>query len=272
MGPVLTDRMIGRDGTSGPDRVGIAKVAGVFYEQVPQGSMSHEQFAYDATPVVFFGRTGWGPLIVCLDTNLLIYLAQNLEEVGGSFGFDGGGFLPELWEDPIRALHDLFMLWFWRDVRFYLPPAQMSDGRLTAERARSRQSILDAFAEDFWERGGFERASQIGGEPIEQDVVDLHVPDRWPASFEMALPRKMDGVLVRAAVEAGVHVFLTTDTGILRCGPDMARFSLAIMSPRGLLLELDSSGALSCSTSGEALIPDLKSLAHFYAVFPQEDG
>jgi hypothetical protein len=68
-------------------------VAVVFYEKVPQGGMSHEQFAYESTPRAFFARAGWGPLIVCLDTNLLIYLAQNLDEIGGSFGF-GGGFAP----------------------------------------------------------------------------------------------------------------------------------------------------------------------------------
>jgi len=96
---------------------------------VPQGGMSHAQFDYGATPSVFFGRTGWGPLIVCLDTNLLIHLAQNHDEIGGSFGFDGQGFCPELWDDPVRALHDLFLLWFWRDVRFFLPPEQMKDGR-----------------------------------------------------------------------------------------------------------------------------------------------
>lgn len=230
--------------------------------------MSHEQFAYDATPGVFFARTGWGPLILCLDTNLLIYLAQNLEEIGGSFGFDGGGFAPELWGDPVRALHDLFLLWFWRDVRFYLPPEQMGDGRLTAERARSRQSILDAFAQDFWERGGFARASNVAGEPV-ADGVDLRIPTRWPASFERALPGKMDGVLVRAAVNAGVHVFLTADEGILRRAHEMGRFSLAIMSPHELLLTLETSGELSYVSGTERPAPDLTSLAHFYAVFPQ---
>jgi hypothetical protein len=231
--------------------------------------MSHVQFAYDATPGVFFARTGWGPLIVCLDTNLLIYLAQNLDEVGGSFGFDGGGFTPETWEDPVRALHDVFLLWFWRDVRFYLPPEQMNDGRLTVERARSRQSILDAFAEDFWERGGFARASHVAGEQVE-DGEDLQIPRCWPASFEQTLPGKMDGVLVRAAANAGAHVFLTTDEGVLRRAQAMRRFSLAILSPQELLLDLDESGELSRAADGEALAPDLKSLAHFYAVFPQE--
>lgn len=112
--------------------------------------------------------------------------------------------------------------------------------------------------------------SRVAGEPIE-DGTDLEVPERWPASLDQALPGKMDGVLVRIAVNAGVHVFLTVDDGILRRAREMARFSLAIMSPQQILLALDSSGELTRFSSGEALIPDLKSLAHFYAVFPQED-
>jgi hypothetical protein len=233
--------------------------------------MSHAQFEYEATPSVFFGRTGWGPLIVCLDTNLLIHLAQNHDEIGGSFGFDGQGFCPQLWDDPVRALHDLFLLWFWRDVRFFLPPEQMKDGRLTADRARSRKSILDAFAQDFWERGGFSRSSHVDGEAVEGGL-DLVIPDVWPPSFDNTLPAGMDGVLVRAAVDAGAHVFLTTDgRDILRRARDMARFSFAIMRPDQLLSALNSSGALAVAPPDEALIPDLQSLAHFYAVFPQAE-
>jgi hypothetical protein len=239
---------------------------------VPQGGMSHAQFDYGATPSVFFGRTGWGPLIICLDTNLLIHLAQNHDEIGGSFGFDGQGFCPELWDDPVRALHDLFLLWFWRDVRFFLPPEQMKDGRLTADRARSRKSILDAFAQDFWQRGGFSRSSHVDGEAI-AGGLDLVIPDAWPPSFDNALPPGMDGVLVRAAVNAGAHVFLTTDgRDILRRARDMARFSFAIMRPDQLLSVLNSSGALTLAPPDEALIPDLQSLAHFYAVFPQAES
>ncbi|MFI4991367.1 MAG: hypothetical protein ACHQHO_10710 [Solirubrobacterales bacterium] len=149
------------------------------FAETPRGGMGHEQFFYPATPSVFFGRTGWGPLIVSLDTDLLIHLAQNLEEVGGSFGFDGHGFMPEVWDDPVRALHDIFLLWCWRDVRLFVPPEQMDDGELTADRERSRQSILDAFSEDFWQRGGFERSSSWDdGEQLDTGM-DLVAPREW---------------------------------------------------------------------------------------------
>lgn len=72
----------------------------------------------------------------------------------------------------------------------------------------------------------------------------------------------MDGVLVRAAVDAGAHVFLTTDgRDILRRARDMARFSFAIMRPDQLLSTLNSSGALALAPPDEALIPDLQSSA-----------
>lgn len=241
------------------------------YDAVPQGGMSHAQFGYDATPSVFFQRTGWGPLIACLDTNLLIDLARNHDEVGGSFGFDARGFCPDLWDDPIRALHDVFLLWFWRDVRFFLPPEQMDDGRLTADRARSRQSILDAFSQDFVERGAFSRASHLAGQDIERGL-DLVIPMEWPDSLAAVLPAKMDGVLVRAALDAGVHVFLTADgRDILRRARDLARFSLAVMRPDQLLRALDASGELARIPLGQIPSPDLQSLAHFYAVFPQDE-
>ncbi len=238
--------------------------------ETPRGGMSHEQFFYPATPSVFFGRTGWGPLIVSLDTDLLIHLAQNKEEVGGSFGFDGHGFMPEAWDGPVRALHDIFLLWFWRDVRLFLPPEQMEDGELTTDRERSRQSILDAFSEDFWQRGGFERSSWVAGEQADTGV-HLLVPNELPASFETALPKRMDGVLVRAAATAGVHVFLSADRHVLRRAQDLARFSLAAMKPGQLLKALDASGELAHLPAGDVPAPDLQSLAHFYNVVPQDD-
>lgn len=239
--------------------------------EAPQGGMAHPQFFYPDTPSVFFARTGWGPLIVSLDTNLLILLAQNLEEIGGSFGVDGQGFRPELWDDSVRALDDLFLLWFWRDVRLFLVPEQMRDGRLTSHRARSRQSVLDAFAEDFWQRGGFSRESHMDGEQIE-DGVDLKVPCEWPASFDEALPRGMDGILVRSALTSGAHVFLSTDRHVLRRAHDLARFSLAVADPAGLMEALDSSGELARTAGGDVpLVPDLQSLGHFYGVVPQEN-
>ncbi len=239
---------------------------------VPEGGMSHPQFFYEDTPDLFFARTGWGPLIVCLDTNLLIHLAQNLDEIGGSFGFDGHGFAPELWGDPVRALHDLFILWFWRDVRFFLTPEQMHDGRLNTERAHRRESILDAFAQDFWQRGGFDRASHVAGERVKLGI-DLDIPLKWPPSLAAVLPPSMDGMLVGAALSAGAHVFLSTDQRhVLSRATDLRRFSIAVMSPGELLHALETSGELERVPSGDPLLPDLQSLAHFYAVAPEDDG
>jgi hypothetical protein len=42
-----------------------------------------------ANPDLSFCRTGWEPLRLCLDTVMLIYLAWNLDEVGGAFGLAG---------------------------------------------------------------------------------------------------------------------------------------------------------------------------------------
>ncbi len=238
------------------------------FDETPRGEMSHEQFFYPAAPSICFGRTGWGPLIVSLDTDLLIHLAQNLDEIGGSFGFDGRDFMPETWDNPIRALHDIFVLWFWRDVRIFLPPEQMDDGPLTADRENSRRSILDALSEDFWQRGGFERSSRVADERVTTGT-DLAAPREWPASLKTVLPKAMDGVLVKAALTAGVHVFLSADRHSLRRAQDLARFSLAVMKPGQLLEALDASGELALPAPGRRPSPDLQSLSHFYRVVPQ---
>jgi hypothetical protein len=80
----------------------------------------------------------------------------------------------------------------------------------------------------------------------------------------------MDGVLVRAALTAGVHVFLSADRHVLSRAQDLARFSLAVMKPGELLEALDASGELARRAYEDLLIPDLQSLGHFYKIVPQD--
>jgi hypothetical protein len=238
---------------------------------MPFGPLSHEQFEYERTPPLFFGRIGWGPLILTLDTNLLIHLAQNLDDIGGSFGL-ATGFSPDSWGDPVCALRDLFALWFSRDVRFYLPPAQMHDGRLDELRWKQRQSVLDAFAQDFWQRGGATRGTVRDGAdwiddtplipPWEQDWL-------WPPSFSASLPAGADGVLIAEARKGAAHAFLTADKGVLARANALAGV-IRVLHPGELLAILNSCGELVAACAEDPLIPDLQSLAHFYSVIPQD--
>jgi len=234
--------------------------------------MSHEQFDYERTPALFSPRVCWGPLIITLDTNLLIHLAQNVDQVAGSFGIEER-FQRELWDDPVPALHDLFALWFWRDVRFYLPPVQLDDGQLDAHRLRERRSVLEAFAQDFWERGGTSRATTYDDhdDATFDDESLLPRADQaplWPP-FRDSLPRGMDGVLIEEARKAAAHVFVTEDRRVLRKAASISPV-IRILRPGAVLTELQATGELHFNRSASLPVPDLQSLAHFYAVVPEQ--
>jgi hypothetical protein len=75
------------------------------------------------------------------------------------------------------------------------------------------------------------------------------------------------GRLVAAALRTGCHVFLTEDRGILARAQQLFAWGIAAMRPAALLGELDAAGELS--TGGpfaDGLVPDLLSLARFYAL------
>jgi hypothetical protein len=88
--------------------------------------MSHEQFLYASAPKVFGGCHGAGPLLAALDTNVVIDITEQLELIDH---FGAGILQPDGWRDPTAALADLIAVWFWRDVRFFVPPSILSDTR-----------------------------------------------------------------------------------------------------------------------------------------------
>lgn len=77
-----------------------------------------------------------------------------------------------------------------------------------------------------------------------------------------------DRDLVQAAYEAGCHVFLTTDKGILRCRDSLQFHGLAILSPAQFIEALDESGELDdCPSPVTAVAPDISALSRLYAGF-----
>ncbi len=85
-------------------------------------------FWYRQTPQLFLGRRGAGPLILAPDTNVLIDLLNNLEDVGGLLGTPEPIFRYD-WEDRLGAIHDLLQLWYWRDIRFWISELFVYDSR-----------------------------------------------------------------------------------------------------------------------------------------------
>jgi hypothetical protein len=119
-------------------------------------------FWRERTPAVFGHRAGIGPLIVAPDTNILISLRQEIDEVEGGAGLIIG---PQ-WSDrgrPVDSLRDLLQLWWWRDVRFWVCPLHLRDARkpLSEERRAAREAAVRELERDFFERATSKRLSRM---------------------------------------------------------------------------------------------------------------
>ena len=192
--------------------------------------------------------------------------------------------LRALWSDrehPVDALRDLVQLWWWRDVRFRVSSLHLRDAKkeMTPERKVARRAAVRELRRDFCDRGGYEpfllnekiaiedRPCALHSIPVSSVATDEAVStaaDRLP-------PGGQDGPLVLKALDAGCHVFVTCDKKILRCHSSFLPLGLAILSPAGLLEELDTSGELDdCENPWTAPSPDISALGRFYGAFASD--
>jgi hypothetical protein len=247
------------------------------------GSLGHLQFEYELCPEVFGARPGWGPLVLAPDTNVLIDLVAEFDRVESTFGFRGEHvrLLSEAAGDRIDALRALFVLWFWRDLRFYVPAGYVTDShskKLAPDRVAERERVVTSLEEDLFARGGLERSGHNDAYDetpeawCEADREARHLADR-AAGRITGLIQGNDGVLTADAAAAGCHVFLTEDTGVLKRAARLRSIAgIAAMSPAGLLEALAKSGEFDePRMSNGGLVPDLQSLAHFYGLIDSDD-
>jgi hypothetical protein len=210
-----------------------------------------------------------------LDTAILILLRDELEVVEGGAGLVCGPLWSEL-AGPIDALRDLIQLWWWRDTRFWVCDLHLADARkpLNLERRLAREAAVRELEQDFLERGGFETILQDEVDALDHPCAIHAMPQRLRGAGTETVPNKRlprglrDRQLVRAAHDAGCHVFVTTDKGILRCSEALAALGLAILSPVQLISALDASGELDdCPDPMTAPAPDLAAISRLYAGF-----
>lgn len=189
-------------------------------------------FFYERSPEVFLGRTGYGPLRIAWDTNVLSDYADY-----GHLMWEEDGFDPPVSEShyhaELLALHALMEVWLMRDIRIRIPERQLHD-------ARRRLDASD------W---GF-REDQIRQFSAALQCIDLdaHISNNM-GSFgilsEESTNDDWDQSLLLEAIATGCHVFLTRDKRLRRRLQKEAKASfVVVMPPTGLIDALAQSGDL----------------------------
>lgn len=230
------------------------------------------------TPELFGDRRGVGPLVISPDTNILISLYENLGAAEEAIGLGAGPLAASEWPTTVDALRDLVGLWWWRDVRFWVDRERLlGDARtgIRADRLRAREIAIEQLSQDFFERGGLEchLSDDVRAEdpvcPVHPDASVRPWPVRTPAPRWPS--RRLDRALLRAALQAGCHVFMTEDRGILRSHLTLRAYGIAVLRPSEVLESLDATRELEPVSSAYGPVPDISALARFYSLRAPED-
>jgi len=195
----------------------------VLHEVTEEGGLG---FCHVALPEVLpYGFHG--PLIVALDSNILIDLQEHGRALlDGQVPDAAGEYAKEL-----LALGSLIDIWMIRDIRFVVTPRSRTDAkRFTTRFSAGRALAIDALAESL----AFQYGDWIVAAPSDLDGL--------PSGGRVAgLPEGADRDLVAEAQSVGAHVFLTRDRGILDRAV-VKGAGLAIMSPISLMMQMDRAG------------------------------
>lgn len=181
-----------------------------------------------------------GPLVVALDSNVLI----DLREHGNTLM---EGTIPEGTDreraTSFEAIARLLELWLTRDIRFIVTQRSRSDARRVTRRFLARHlPSIDAIDDSL----AFQTGDWESPPPSERAAK--------PIGEESGLPDGADRDLVLEAQAIGAHVFLTQDKALLDA-VSLSGPQLAVQPPPWLMSELDRTGAQpfeggSCGQSG----------------------
>jgi hypothetical protein len=208
-------------------------------------------FFYESCPKIFLGRTGYGPLRIAWDTNILIDYA----EFGDLMWDEDREFAPPISEpryfEELVALDTLVQLWMIRDIRVRAPKRQVDDAQRELDetqwelRFRQLHHFLAALTCIQLDREVLENAQPF--DPLPEGSTG----DEWDES------------LVLEAIETGCHVFLTRDGRLRRrLGPAAREAFMVIMSPSDLQQALAEVGELGFGGDGY-IFPDNHKWVHF---------
>ncbi|MFD5817806.1 hypothetical protein [Streptomyces sp. NPDC127038] len=172
-----------------------------------------------------------GPLVVALDSNVLIDLQQHGTALMNDDSLPDEVEADAAYLEELDGLADILNVWLLRDIRFVVTPRSKTDAKKVSERFLERRlPSIEALAESL--------AFQMGDWTIS---APSDGPAPTPVGDESGLPEGADRDLVLEAQAIGAHVFLTRDRLVLDrtvlVGPAMA-----LLSPAGLEAYLAAAG------------------------------
>ena len=227
------------------------------YSLAPEtdGCLEGGGFFYENCPDIFLGRSGYGPLRIAWDTNILIDYAEFCDLIWGPEDDEEYEFDPPISETRYRqelvALYTLVQLWMMRDIRIRAPKRQIDDAQRELNESQ-------------WEL----RATQLHHflAAVQCTLLDkesLENVSLFPTLPEGSTGDEWDSSLVSEAVATGCHVFLTRDDRLRRrLSPTARKSFLVIMSPSALVKALEGAGELGWGGE-EYVMPDNHKWLHF---------
>lgn len=180
-----------------------------------------------------------GPLVVALDSNILIDLQEhgNLLLNGDEpTGVDAG------YADELNALGTILDRWLLHDIRFIVTPRSLTDARRVSQRfLDGRRPAVEALAQSL--------AYQLG----DWSYVAPSYQSLSSVGTEQGLPHGADRDLILEAQAAGAHVFCTRDRLVLErvyvTGPVIAVVPPTWLAHKFLATGVDSFGGGTCGAS-----------------------
>lgn len=166
-----------------------------------------------------------GPLIVALDSSILIDLQQYGSEIlDGEVSVDEPKYAAEL--DSLGRLIDIWLL---RDIRLIVTPRGYTDAKKVTDNFSSRRGpTIRALAQSL----AFQFGDWSEEAPSERLCLGAHVDVQ-------GLPESADRDLVEEAVEVGAHIFLTRDAKLI-ANVRVPDRTLRTCLPSDLVHELDA--------------------------------
>lgn len=195
-------------------------------------------FCHEAIPDLL--PSGYhGPLVVALDSNVLIDLQQH----GADLLTDEELRVEEGYAEELLALGSIVDIWMIRDIRFIVTPRCRTDAKRLSERfLATRGPAIDALAQSL----AFQYGDWRIAAPSERSLP--------PLGSVSGIPDGADRDLLVEAQAVGAHVFLTRDEQVLTAasveGP-----ALSILRPTDLAEDLIM-GGVQLFAGGRCLAED----------------